>query len=92
MNKVIIIYNGVPEWLKVFNLDVSDEDLARIKRCNGCYVNTTCLTKEQEADTDWLYAFLEDKKSWYSEDEKDENLNSLSCSEPCTIVVTGFIF
>ena len=92
MNKVIIVYNGVPDWLQVFNLDVSDEDLARIKRCNGCYVNTTCLTKEQEADTDWLSLFLKGKKAVYSENGKNENLDVISCSEPCTIVVTGFMF
>lgn len=91
-NRVIIVYNGVPELIEVYDLKVSDSDLERIKGCSGSYVNMSGLTDKQEEDTNWLSLFLEGKTPSYSERQGSEKVEPFSCSEPCTIVVTGFLF
>lgn len=92
MKNVIIVYNGVPEFIRVYKLSVSDEDFEKIKKCSGSYVNMSKLSKEHSEACDWLSVFLEGKSPAYSEHEKENKLEPISCGEDCTVVVTGFLF
>jgi hypothetical protein len=55
---VLIIYETVPEDSRVYDLDVTYAELARMLRCHGALSNTTGNSKELEDDLDWLNQFL----------------------------------
>ena len=55
---VLVIYETVPEDSRVYDLDVTYTELARMLRCHGALSNTAGNSKELEDDLDWLNQFL----------------------------------
>jgi hypothetical protein len=55
--KVLVIFELIPEATNVYLLNVKGEDLKKIKKAHGVYVNVS----EKDASAIWLSAYLEDK-------------------------------
>ena len=56
MNKVTLVWEEVPESTKVYVLLVSDEDLIKLTRCHGKFINVHDF---DEDDQQWLTIFGE---------------------------------
>ncbi len=56
MNKVTLVWEEVPDSTKVYALLVSDEDLIKLTRCHGKFINHSDFDGD---DNDWLVAFGE---------------------------------
>lgn len=56
MNKVTLVWEEVPESTKVYALLVSDEDLIRLIRCHGKFINHSDFEGD---DNNWLVKFGE---------------------------------
>lgn len=59
MNKVLIIYELIPEDTEIYYLGVHDIDLAWMRLCHGVYMNTSGTTKDAEAACDRLSVYLQ---------------------------------
>ena len=55
---ILVIYETVPEDTRVYDIDVTEEELQRILRCHGALSNTAGNAPELEDDLDWLNQFL----------------------------------
>jgi hypothetical protein len=58
MKKVLVIYEMVPEDTRIYELEVSDEDLARLQNCHGALGGTKAVSPEVEKDLDWCNDFV----------------------------------
>ncbi len=56
MKHVLVIYEMVPEDTRIYELDVSEADLTRLRRCHGALGGTR--KTEVEEDLDWCNDFL----------------------------------
>ena len=56
MNKVTLVWEEVPDSTKVYALFVSDDDLTRLTRCHGKFINSDDF---HDDDQDWLTKFGE---------------------------------
>jgi hypothetical protein len=61
--KVLLIWNEVPENLRVYMLDVNKEDYEKMRICHSKLIGLSGYTKQQDDALDWLSNFLLDKKN-----------------------------
>ncbi len=88
MNRVILVYNIVPEHLRVYDLTVNDEDFEFLKSCHNYYINLDDTPDDHPVNK--LDEWLENKEDRivYS-DDKDSP--TLSLPADATLVVSGFV-
>jgi hypothetical protein len=85
---VLVIYETVPEDSRVYDLDVTDAELAQMLRCHGALSNTAGNSKELEDDLDWLNQFLGPKDPVMSSAGGDCPLHAGGLFD--AIILTGF--
>jgi hypothetical protein len=100
MNKVLIVYESVPEDTDLYLLVVTDDELKKIKICHNQFINTDFV-----ATPDHSVAEIKEACSWLSEKlsedwaiAKIENetptaleLEGHDLAAGLTVVVTGFL-
>lgn len=59
MNKVILVWQLLPETVKVHLLTLADEEFETLKRCHGKMVNCVNDPDFDDGDEDWLVNFGE---------------------------------
>lgn len=80
-NNVIVIYEEVPESLKVYTLRVTNEELDLLQEAHNDFVDPS------ERDESWVFKFLKNYESAYSTDRAD-GAPVLNCGDN-TIICTG---
>ncbi len=91
--RTLIIFEEIPEYLTIYDLDVSDLDMAKLERCHEHYCNAANLPDDHPVN-EWLSTWLEDKKDKiiYSSKEKGDILPPvLREAKDRRIIVTGFM-
>lgn len=63
MKHILVIYEMVPEDTRIYELDVTDDELEKIQRCHGTISNLVKNSPEREADLEWLNQFVGEKKA-----------------------------
>ncbi len=58
MKHILVIYEMVPEDTRVYDINVSEEDLERLRRCHGALGGTKQTSPEVEKDLDWCNDFV----------------------------------
>ncbi len=92
MHKVLLIYECIPDYLKIYELLVNSEEYRRLLNCHNKYYNS-----DEGEDLDWLNEWImqEDKKACVIFDNTEDNQESIFYGQksvsPFTIIVTGFI-
>lgn len=88
INKVILIYECIPDYLKVYNLIVNDEEYCKLLNCHNKYFNS-----DEDENLDWLNEWIMDKEDFVVFDNTVDDQKPMIdiVGEPFTIVVTGFI-
>ena len=62
-NKVLLVWEFIPEETEVYILDLNDKELKTIKKCHGQFINLTNNKKGSEKALDWLNEKL-DTDEW----------------------------
>lgn len=89
MNKVILVWEEVPESTKVYSLFVSNEDLTRLTRCHGKFINSDDFDGD---DQDWLVKFGEKLSEDFQIFPTNITLTTMVSSEvEGVLIVTGWI-
>lgn len=89
MNKVTLVWEEVPESTKVYSLMVSDDDLTRLTRCHGKFINSSDFDGD---DKDWLVEFGENLSEDFQIYPAGVNFTTMISSEVKGIlIVTGWI-
>ena len=96
MNKVLLIYECIPDYLKIYELLVDNEEYHKLLNCHNKYFNS-----DESEDLNWLNEWLlqEDKKDRNkycvifdnTEDNQESIFYGQKSVSPFTIIVTGFI-
>lgn len=90
MNEVILIFQEIPENIKIYRLQVYDDELAKLQSWHGHYINTV---DTEHLDADWLSKFLDDHEEAIVYQDKDAKcsivLNNVGSKQ--YLIVTGFI-
>ena len=60
MNKVIVIYENIMNYTRIYKLRVNDNDLEKIKSCHGL-----CLRVDEGKNLWWLHNFLKEQSPVY---------------------------
>jgi hypothetical protein len=90
MNRVVLIYQMIPENIQIYLLEVNDADLAMLKRCHGVLCNSTATEDDHPVNTlsEWLVPYKDKIIYDDSDDQKypvqDSPLNAI-------LIVTGFM-
>lgn len=96
MEKILVIWEEIPERTRLFLVELDKDDATRVKRCHGTFINSN-----DTEDTHWLdeYLFNSDTREWrYPDlndvvDEADPGLfKPLVVEGPLTVVVTGCFY
>lgn len=104
MKKVLLIYECIPDYLKIYELVVDNEEYHRLLNCHNKYYNSD-VSNEDSEDLDWLNEWImqEDKKDCVIFDNTEDSQEPIRCGlydkehyksilgTPFTIIVTGFI-
>jgi predicted AAA+ superfamily ATPase len=90
MKDVLLVWNEVPENLKMFELlDLTKEEYNKIILCHGLYINSSEMDGEQERAMDWLNEYLVGKEPFYDEVRGFRDLKYLW--DDMTVIVSGFL-
>ena len=100
MNKVLLVWEEVPEDTEVYVLELSDSDLKKIKKCHGAFINLE-NTSDVEKALDWLNKKLASAK-WqkcrvygsakdYEKQKHDEQRANIEVDGKYTLIISGFI-
>ena len=84
MNKVIVIYEQIPDNTLIYMLHVNDEDLEKIKSCHGLFINI-----DNWEHLEWLYDFLKKHGDKVYDGAKPYN-KIIENVEPITLVISGY--
>ena len=82
-NNVIVLYEEVPESLKVYTLKVTNEELDRLQEVHNEFIDPS------ERDESWVFKFLQKFESAYDTNRAD-GAPVLACGNN-TIICTGVI-
>ena len=85
LNRVLLIWNEVPENLKLYELELADDEFKKLKLCHGRYING-----DDDADGNllWLSEFLVDKQYYFIDDGK---CHEVKLFDSISVVVSGFL-
>lgn len=90
MNRVILIFNLVPENLQIYNLEVNDEEFEMLKSCHGKYGN--CSDVPQDHPIHVLSEWLEGRTdSLIYDDSAGKHDQPYLVPGDATLLVSGFI-
>lgn len=94
MSSVLIIFNVIPDEVKLYFLSVDDETLSKLRLIHGSYINThTGWSSEVLTAFDWFVDWLVLQKPVYSDDPVKSPFQQvlLNCPGPFEVVVTGIL-
>ena len=83
--RTLLVYNEVPEKLRVYAFDADDEQEELLRRCHGKYVNGDMSSEDVEA----LVALVEKLEPY--EVYNDEKQLPVAAFGGHVLIVTGFI-
>ena len=97
MNKVVLVWELVPEETEVYLLELDDKELKIIKKCHAQIINLTGNKKGSEKALDWLNNKLDTdewkkcrvygcKKEWAKKQEE-----TIFIEGQYSVIVSGFI-
>lgn len=89
INRVLLVWNEVPENLKLFELNLTDKEYEKILQCHGLYINSSEMDGEQERAMNWLQYIVDNEEPFYNENTK--TMNPLKYTFPATVIVSGFL-
>jgi len=90
MNEIYVVWEMIPEEIRIYHLvQLSDEDVAKVRACHGYFFNDTGTPDEVMGHLEWLNEHLEEHKdSVVYEDEVTPGQPLLVSGE---LVVCGWI-
>ena len=101
MNKVLLIWELVPEETEVYNLELDDKELKTIKKCHASFINLINQSESAEKALHWLNEKL-DTPEWkkcriYGQEKEGcgkkgkEQFKAMNIEGSYTVIVSGFI-
>lgn len=94
MNNVLIVFNEIPDEMKLYFLSVDDEILGKLRLIHGNYINTPVgWSSEVLTAFDWFVDWIELQNPLYSDDPVKSPFQQvlLSCPGSFEVVVTGIL-
>ena len=89
MNRVLLVWQEVPDSLKIYRLEVNDEILHKLMKCHGKLIN--CHVFDSEI-LDWLTTWQDDYLSGLKPIYDDISpVDSTQISTEGTLIVTGWV-
>lgn len=86
MNEVILIYQEIPENIKVYWLHVDEATLTRLRSWHGHYINSS-----EWKDPTWLLDFIEKSADYLVYKDGDAGNVMLNNTSDQHLIVTGFV-
>lgn len=83
MVEVLIVWQEIPDDLKLYQVTATPEEYAKLLECHGKLINVDLNNHDLVT---WLLAYLETKTPNYS-----EGISEPINTKECAVVVTGFI-
>ena len=89
--QVILVYEMPPEKTQVYALDVSSEDLIKLRKCHDNFANLVGTSDDvEDLLCDWLPVFLKQYTPFFDSDGKQRNLPHTYNGE-IEIIVSGYV-
>lgn len=86
MSKVLIIWQEIPENIKLYALEVDPATYASLCNCHGRYIGEDEFPEDEE----WLSEWIMNKKPIYSGEGPPSKNDIILNMGKVTIIVTGF--
>ena len=93
MFTVLVVYQEIPENTYVYKLEVDQEDLDRLRLCQGHYINATDMDLNEQEATQWLNEHLaaNQDKIIFGDVKKDNANAQIDLQGVDHLIVTGFM-